>query len=78
MVDPRKKYVEGKKNEDMFFNLAAQAMWALRERFVKTYNAVQAKLEDPDFSDYEPEGLISLPKKLPYLNDLVTEISIPL
>lgn len=68
---PDKKYVEGKKNKDMFMNLKAQSWWALRDRFHRTYLAVTEGRE------YDPSELISLPSWLPLLNDLVTEISRP-
>ncbi len=72
VVQPKYKYMEGKKNEDMFFNLAAQAMWALRDRFLKTYNMVEG------IEQYDHSELISLPSDLPHLHELKLEISTPL
>lgn len=72
VVKPKRKYVEGKKNEDMFYNHIAQALWHLRTRFVKTYNMVN-NIDTYDFSE-----LISIPSHLPYVNELITEISMPL
>lgn len=68
---PERKYALGKKNKDMFANLKAQAWWALRDRFHKTYLAITEGRE------YDPSELISLPSSLPLLNDLVLELSRP-
>lgn len=72
VVDPKKKYVAGKKNEDMFFNHVAQSMWYLFDRFLKTYNMVNG------LETYDVGELISLPGNLPHIHQLVLEISIPL
>ncbi len=72
VVNPKKLYVAGKKNEDMFYKLIGQAMWLLRERFVKTYNMVNGT------ETYDVGELISLPSNLPYIHELVLEISTPL
>lgn len=69
---PERKYIEGKKNKDMFANLKAQAWWAVRDRFFKTWRAVTAGAE------YPPSELISLSRGMPLLNDLVMELSQPL
>lgn len=68
---PERKYVEGKKNKDMFMNLKAQAWWAVRDRFHKTYLAVT------EGKEYDPSELISLPSGMPLLHDLVIELSRP-
>ncbi len=71
VVQPERKYTEGKKNKDMFANLKAQATWLLRDRFYKTYRAVELHEDIPH------EELISLPSKLKRVNDLKLEISRP-
>ncbi len=72
VVKPKRKYVAGKKNADMFYNHIAQGMWHLRTRFVKTYNMVN------NIATYDSSELISIPSKLPYVNELKIEISTPL
>lgn len=68
---PDRKYMDGKKNKDMFLNLKAQAWWAVRDRFHKTYLAVT------EGGEFDPSELISLPSDLPLLHDLVIELSRP-
>lgn len=69
---PERRYAgTGRKNKDMFLNLKAQECWKLRERFINTYDAVVKKEE------YDPDQIISLDSKMPFLNDLVTELSQP-
>lgn len=68
---PESDYLLGKKNKDMFANLKAQAWWQVRDRFYKTYRAIQ-------FGDkYDPSELISLPKNLNELEFLIAELSRP-
>jgi len=71
VVNPDKDYVEGKKNSDMFLNAKAQAWWLLRDRCLKTYNAIELGYE------YPHDELISFPSEMPHLNDLITELSRP-
>ena len=71
VFQPEKKYVDGKKNKDMFLNLKAQAWWYIRDRFHKTYRAVELGEDIPH------EELISLSSNMKYLHDLVLELSRP-
>ncbi|WP_281773682.1 PBSX family phage terminase large subunit [Haemophilus parahaemolyticus] len=65
------EYQAGKKNGDMFANVKAQAWWALRDRFYKTYRAIE-------FGDkYPDDELISLSSDLPELDYLIAELSRP-
>lgn len=57
------------KNEDYFGNFKAQSWWSLAQRFYKTYMAVTEGII------YPHEELISLPSDLPYLHELVNELS---
>lgn len=64
-------YINGKKNKDMFANVKAQAWWALRDRFYKTYRAVK-------FGDKYPDNeLISLSSGISDLEYLKAELSRP-
>lgn len=54
VLDPDKEYMPGKKNKDMFANLKAQAWWGVRDRFFKTYRAVNG------LEKYPVDELISL------------------
>ena len=67
---PTSNYVPGKKNEDMFLNLKAQAWWLLADRFRNTYDAINGKPHDP-------EKLISLEEGLPNIDKLCAELSQP-
>lgn len=69
VMNPDKDYVKGKKNGDMFASGSAQDWWHLRDCFLATYNAVvKGKEVDQDM-------LISLPKGLPKLQQLISELS---
>jgi len=68
---PKKEFVEGKRNEDMFSNIKAQVWWWLFLRFQKTYLAVHHG------NEYPADELISLSSKMPLLNELKTELSRP-
>ena len=69
VIDPKKEYVEGKKNEDMFSSGSAQDWWLLRDRFLATYNAVVKGMDIPH------DKLISLPSDMPLIQQLQSELS---
>lgn len=71
VVDPTHEYMPGKLNKDMFENVKAQAWWALRDRFYKTWRAVR------EGAEYDPSELISLCGSLPQLEKLKAELSRP-
>ncbi len=58
-------------NRDFFYNMKAQAWWALRTRFYKTWRALT------DGTPYDPEDLISLDSSMPLLHQLVKELAQP-
>lgn len=58
-------------NEDMFYNLKAQAWWSVRTRFYKTHRAVT------DGIYYPIEELISLDGSIPCLYQLIDELAQP-
>ena len=69
---PRDKedvYEDDRKNKDVFRNLRAQYWWYLRDRFEKTYLAVEKGRM------YDPEELISLSSDLTNLKELRSELS---
>jgi phage terminase large subunit len=68
--NPSTEYMPGKKNEDMFLNLKAQAWWMLADRFRNTYNAVRGE-------PYDAEKLIAIKSDLPYVNKLCAELAQP-
>lgn len=73
--DPTKNVIPGDKdspkNEDFFANWKAQAWWRTRTRFYKTYRAIR-------FGDVYPhDELISLSSEMPFLQQLVMELSQP-
>lgn len=70
VMNPTGEYAQGKKNEDMFLNLKAQAWWLLGDRFKNTYDAVNGK-------PYDPEKLILLDENLPHIDQLCGELSQP-
>lgn len=67
---PESSYMPGKKHEDMFLNLKAQAWWMVGDRFKNTYDALQGK-------PYDKEKLISLRSDLPHIEKLKAELSQP-
>jgi hypothetical protein len=69
--DPEGEMVQKRKNKDFFANAKAQAWWALRIRFQKTYRAVVEKME------FNPDEIISLSGDLPELLKLTSELSQP-
>lgn len=62
---------KGTKNKDMFSNIKAQAWWLLADRFRNTYNAVR------NGEKYPAQDMISLSSDMPYLNQLIDELSTP-
>ncbi|MGY0790945.1 hypothetical protein ACW7BJ_16385 [Azospirillum argentinense] len=71
VFEPERQDVKGRKNGDFFANRKAQAWWALRTRFQKTFRAVTEGVAAPH------DELISLPSSLPLLAKLSVELSQP-
>jgi phage terminase large subunit len=69
--DPEGEDVRGRKNQDYFANAKAQAWWALRTRFQKAYRWVREGEASPF------DEIISLPRDVPNVMKLVTELSQP-
>lgn len=67
---PESNYMPGKKNEDMFLNIKAQAWWLVADRFKNTYDAINGK-------PYDPDKLISLRSDLPGVQKLAAELAQP-
>ncbi len=59
-------------NEDFFANRKAQAWWALRMRFLRTFRAVTEGAKE-----YDESEMICLSSKLPDLHKLTSELSQP-
>lgn len=68
---PESVYSHGTKNKDMFSNIKAQAWWLLADRFRNTYNAVR------NGEKFAPDELISLSSDVPYLTQIIDELSTP-
>lgn len=68
---PTRQIVEGRTNEDFFDNFKAQAWWALRLRFLKTYRAVV------EGKEFKPDEIISISSTIPELTKLTSELSQP-
>lgn len=71
VIEPDKEMVPKRKNKDFFANLKAQAWWALRLRFQRTYRAVVEGME------FDPDDIISIDSRLPILSKLMLELSQP-
>lgn len=71
VFNPEGEDVKGRKNEDFFANMKAQAWWSLRTRFQKTYRAIK------DGKALIPDELISIPGNLPHRAKLCMELSQP-
>jgi len=75
VLNPKARIIAGDKesplNKDFYKNLKSQGSWELRLRFYKTYRFV-------NYGDEYPETeMISLPKELDELEQLITELSQP-
>lgn len=68
---PESFYMPGKKNKDMFSNIKAQAWWIVRDRFYKTWRAVEHG------DKYPAEELISLDGCIKDIDYLKAELSRP-
>lgn len=68
-IDAKVEYVEGKTNGDMFVSPKAQEWWSMRERFRKTWEAIEKD------EIYEPDELISISSDIDSLNKLTNELS---
>jgi len=71
VVEPEAFYAKGKRNKDMFKNAKAQAWWELRERFRKTYDAIE------NDGIYEPDELISIDGNMEDLHQFCNQLSQP-
>jgi len=67
--NPTRKYQEDRANVDVFRNKRAQYVWQLRDRFEKTWRAVELG------EYFDPEELISLDSTMPELRKLIAETS---
>ena len=71
VFEPEGFYTQDKTNGDMFANIKAQAWWLLRDRFYKTWRAVE-------FGDiYHVDEMISLSSDIQGLDYLKAELSRP-
>lgn len=68
---PESEYQPGTKNKDMFLNLKAQTWWLTADRMRNTYNAVR------NGHEFAEDDLISIASDLPYLDQLIDELSTP-
>jgi hypothetical protein len=73
--DERKQEAQ-RRNGDYFANAKAQAWWALRMRFLRTYRAVERAKAGHAF-DGDPDSLISIDPSLKLLPELRAELSQP-
>lgn len=79
VVNPDKEMILGRKNEDFFGNLKAQAWWSLRMRFLETFRAMQYLKEKGNLEGYtlNSDKMISISSKINHLSRLVIELSQP-
>ncbi|WP_238791304.1 terminase large subunit [Snodgrassella sp. ESL0304] len=68
---PESLYMPAKKNKDMFANIKAQAWWHVRDRFYKTWRAVEKG------DNYPADELISLDGSIRDIEYLKAELSRP-
>ncbi|PIT64862.1 PBSX family phage terminase large subunit [Snodgrassella alvi] len=68
---PESPYMPAKKNKDMFANIKAQAWWHVRDRFYKTWRAVEKG------DNYPADELISLDGSIRDIEYLKAELSRP-
>lgn len=83
VLNPRYNVIEDDEespyNGDFFGNLKAQAWWALRTRFWRTFQMVRALEKPEQFGKivYPVDSLISISSKIPLLSQLVDELAQP-
>lgn len=71
VFEPDEFYTQDKRNGDMFANIKAQAWWLLRDRFYKTWRAIE-------YGDtYAVDEMISLSSEIKDLDYLKAELSRP-
>jgi phage terminase large subunit len=72
VLNPEKPVIKGDKqsplNKDFYTNLKAQGWWELRNRFYRTYRAVE------EGAQYDPDTLISLDSGVKNLRKLEKEL----
>lgn len=72
VLDPDEHIIPGdpesRTNKQQYYNLKAQSYWRLRNRFYKTYQAVEHG------KSYPPEELISIDSNIPLKNQLLMEL----
>jgi hypothetical protein len=71
VFNPLGEDVKGRKNEDYFMNLKAQAWWSLRTRFQKTFRAVV------EGAPFDPDEIISISSSFADHMKLIGELSQP-
>jgi len=71
VYQPESFYTPQTKNKDHFANIKAQAWWLLADRFRNTYNAIHRG------DKFDEDELISLSGSLPFLNQIIDELSTP-
>lgn len=71
VYQPESFYTPQTKNKDHFANIKAQAWWLLADRFRNTYNAIHRG------DKFDEDELISLSGNLPFLNQIIDELSTP-
>jgi len=81
VIDKDKPIIPGDKNSplngDYYHNFKAQATWALRRRFERTYHAVQAFKNNDTSYTFDEDDLISIPSTLPLIYKIKKELSQP-
>ena len=62
------------KNEDMFFNLKAQAWWSVRIRAYKTWRMIEGRKPGGDGITYPVDELMSIDSRIPIVYQLIDEL----
>jgi len=81
VINPYERIIPGDDqtplNRDMFDNFKAQAWWAVRTRFYKTWRLRQMIKEGRTDETYRPDELISIDSTIPCLHQLQKELAQP-
>lgn len=81
VINPYERIIPGDDqtplNRDMFDNFKAQAWWAVRTRFYKTWRLRQMIKEGRTDETYRPDELISIDSTIPCLHQLMKELAQP-
>lgn len=81
VINPEYRVIEDDedsiKNDDMFYNIKAQAWWSMRTRVYKTWRMIEALKPGGEPARYPVDELISFDSKMPLVYQVIDELAQP-